>query len=118
MPWPTNGSMELSAFSMSSRILRQPSHTTSRMLVVCWTAFKWLAGLPRGSPWYDERYHAGPSTSLQKMSRVCSEPASHRCAGWKISQTLSKRRLDRLFEAHPRLRDHRSYPQTALALGG
>ena len=94
-----------SRFRRVSLVSPRPSRSTCPTRATCWTASTWRAGSPKDSPWYGGRSSAAhPISGPQHTNRTCSEPASRSCAGPAISTDAHQEHLDRLFEAHPRLR--------------
>ena len=75
------------------------------MLAMCWTASTLSAGSPKASPWYGGRCSAAtPSCGPRRSSRTCSETCFTLLRRADHLTDAHQKHLDRLFEAHPRLR--------------
>ena len=85
----------------------RPSHNTFPTLAMCSTASMSPAGSPKDSPTYDGRYNTAASRSggRQRSGRTCLR-ARFTCSAGRstVSPKPTKAHLDRLFDAHPRLR--------------
>ena len=83
----------------------RPSRNTYPTLAMCSTGSTSYAGSPKASPWYDERYNtATPSCVPQRSNRTCLRARFTLLRRTDHLTEAHQAHLNRIFDAHPRLR--------------
>ena len=83
----------------------RPSHNIYPTLAMCSTASTSSAGSPKASPWYDARYNtATPSGVPQRSNRTCLRARFTLLRRADHLSQAHQAHLNRIFDAHPRLR--------------
>ena len=82
-----------------------PSRDTFPVPAMCWTAFTSPAGSPKASPWCEESSSAAtPISGHQHTNLTCSETCFTLLRRSDHLTDAHQSHLDRIFDAHPRLR--------------
>ena len=85
--------------------IRPQSHSICQLLAMCSTGSTSYAGSPKASLWYAESCSAATPTGVpQRSSRTCSETCFTLLRRADHLTEAHQAHLDRLFDAHPRLR--------------